>query len=52
MASAGYTAALRDLCQLALYGIQPGTESLAAVPSRLGDPQAGIPANHNRGNNR
>lgn len=51
MASAGYTAALRDLCQLALYGIQPGTERLAAVLSRLGEPQAGIPAIHIAGTN-
>ena len=51
MASAGYAAALHDLCQLALYGIQPGTERLAAVLHRLGDPQAGIPAIHIAGTN-
>lgn len=51
MASAGYAAALQDLCQLALYGIQPGTERLAAVLHRLGDPQAGIPAIHIAGTN-
>lgn len=51
MASAGYAAALQDLCQLALYGIQPGTERLAAVLSRLGDPQASIPAIHIAGTN-
>ena len=51
MASAEYAAALQHLSQLALYGIQPGTERLAAVLSRLGDPQSIIPAIHIAGTN-
>lgn len=51
MASAGYTAALQQLAQLVLYGIKPGTERLAEVLRRLGDPQAAIPAIHIAGTN-
>ncbi len=51
MATAEYAAALQHLSQLALYGIKPGTERLAAVLQRLGDPQAAIPAIHIAGTN-
>ena len=51
MATTEYAAALQHLSQLALYGIKPGTERLAAVLQRLGDPQAAVPAIHIAGTN-
>ena len=46
-----YALALRSLEQLALFGMQPGTERLAEVLSRLGDPQRRFPAVHIAGTN-
>lgn len=51
MAPSAYAAALQHLSQLVLYGIQPGTDRLAEVLRRLGDPQAAIPAIHIAGTN-
>ena len=51
MPSARYAAALQELARLALYGIVPGTERLAEVLRRLGDPQARLPAIHIAGTN-
>jgi dihydrofolate synthase/folylpolyglutamate synthase len=46
-----YALALRSLEQLALFGVQPGTERLAEVLSRLDDPQRAFPAIHIAGTN-
>lgn len=46
-----YAEALAALSRLALFGMQPGTERLARVLARLGDPQRGIPALHIAGTN-
>lgn len=46
-----YAACLQYLSQLARFGIQPGTERLAAVLHRLGQPQARVPALHIAGTN-
>lgn len=46
-----YAEALAALSRLALFGMQPGTERIAQVLARLGDPQRGIPALHIAGTN-
>jgi dihydrofolate synthase/folylpolyglutamate synthase len=46
-----YAEALAGLARLALFGMQPGTERLAAVLARLGDPQLRVPALHIAGTN-
>lgn len=46
-----YAASLLYLSGLARFGIRPGTERLAAVLARLGDPQERVPALHIAGTN-
>jgi dihydrofolate synthase/folylpolyglutamate synthase len=46
-----YAASLLYLSGLARFGIRPGTERLAAVLARLGDPQDRVPALHIAGTN-